>query len=627
MRLLNNRRRLSSDSVAFGGVVFGVAVLQFLLCAYTFPLSELLSTRELLNIDHAYHLYQISLALELTNQGRSIGYDPSFAAGYLGGIAFDPSARFPALLASALQQWLSPVQSYKLYVFTASILGPVCVPLAARVLNLSNRVAMTATGLGLCLWWASAFRWYHTAGMVSFVLGSYLALPYFALVTRAIKADKGSWLVIGLGISGAVFVCLHPLFPIPVAVLTLCYLALSRDIAFKSATLRISTICVLSVVPNVPGLIASFGYTGTTEALTQPYQRRVSATMIVLELIGVWGSTAMGSKLYPLLAVCAIASLFPLRQESSRRLCLTFFASWVLLVVFSALGAAIPVLGSLQPNRFSAPAYLFLVIPAALGVRRLFEWARRRTRLARYFARFALVALALVAGVAINEVRREVSHDNVGHYGVIPPEVRGLAQTGERTLAWLKENTSPAGRVLFEQSLGRVHDGAHLAGYLASQSRREFIGGPYPYFFFASAWDGWAFGAPIAAIPHDRFRDYLRLYNIGWIVVHSRETIEYLGAVAGVRPVEKIGQLQAYKVDQDLTYFLEGSGTIDAASSNWIVVTIDKPGNDGVTLKYHYVPGLRASDGSELRPVFLMDDPRPFINIKPRSTVFELGLE
>jgi len=223
-------------------------------------------------------------------------------------------------------------------------------------------------------------------------------------------------------------------------------------------------------------------------------------------------------------------------------------------------------------------------------------------------------------------VRREVSYDNIGHYGTIPPEVRGLAQTGERTLTWLKENTSPSGRVLFEQSLGRIHDGAHLAGYLASQSRREFIGGPYPFFFFASAWDGWAFGDRIAAIPRDRFRAYLRLYNIGWIVVHSRETMQYLDTAAGVRPVGKIGQLQAYKVDQDLTYFLEGSGTIDATSANRIVVTIDKPGNDGVTLKYHYVPGLKANDGSEIRPVFMMDDPRPFIKIKPRSPIFQLGL-
>jgi len=36
-----------------------------------------------------------------------------------------------------------------------------------------------------------------------------------------------------------------------------------------------------------------------------------------------------------------------------------------------------------------------------------------------------------------------------------------------------------------------------------------------------SAWDGWAFGAPLATIPHHRFREYLRLFNVGWIVAHS----------------------------------------------------------------------------------------------------------
>ena len=91
-------------------------------------------------------------------------------------------------------------------------------------------------------------------------------------------------------------------------------------------------------------------------------------------------------------------------------------------------------------------------------------------------------------------------------------------------------------------------------------------------------------------------------------------------------PCRKDRSVQAYKVDQDLTYFLEGSGTIDTTSANRIVVTIDQPGNDGVTLKYHYVPGLKANDGSEIRPVFMMDDPRPFIKIKPRSPVFQIVL-
>jgi len=103
--------------------------------------------------------------------------------------------------------------------------------------------------------------------------------------------------------------------------------------------------------------------------------------------------------------------------------------------------------------------------------------------------------------------------------------------------------------------------------------------------------------------------------------------IQYLAGLTDVRPVEQLGRLRTYKVDHELTYFLHGSGTIDIASPNRIVVTIDRSGHDGgVILKYHYVPGLRASDGSEVSPVIVLDDPVPFIRIRPRSAVLQLGL-
>ena len=107
-----------------------------------------------------------------------------------------------------------------------------------------------------------------------------------------------------------------------------------------------------------------------------------------------------------------------------------FYRFLGVLVLFLPLEHPSRELGTLQPNRILAPAYLVLVIPAALGIGDLFEWALATDNTVAHLARFALVALALIAGVVINEVRREVSYDNIGHYGVIPPEVRGLGQTG-----------------------------------------------------------------------------------------------------------------------------------------------------------------------------------------------------
>ena len=172
--LIDGRPRLSSDRVAFGSVLFALAVLQFLLCAHTFRSRSFSHPR---TAQHRPRLPSVpDFARTRTREsGKVDRLRPVFAAGYLGGIGLDPSARLPALLAYVLQQWLLPAQSYKLYVFAASILGPVCVPFAVRLLHLSTRTALIAAALGVCLFWASAFRWYHTAGLVSFVLASYLA--------------------------------------------------------------------------------------------------------------------------------------------------------------------------------------------------------------------------------------------------------------------------------------------------------------------------------------------------------------------------------------------------------------------------------------------------------------------
>ena len=94
------------------------------------------------------------------------------------------------------------------------------------------------------------------------------------------------------------------------------------------------------------------------------------------------------------------------------------------------------------------------------------------------------LATAAVVGLSfalsIREVVREVSYDPVGRYGSVPPEVRPLGPKSVWLLDWMARKTTAEGRVLFETSKGRIHDGAHIAGYLAVRAGRELIGGPYP---------------------------------------------------------------------------------------------------------------------------------------------------
>jgi hypothetical protein len=98
------------------------------------------------------------------------------------------------------------------------------------MLGADVRVAAIGTLFGALLWWVSVFRWYHTAGMVSFVFVSFFALPFIALIHRWLRQPKGTRFLVMIGVFGAIGFLCHPLFPLPIAVWTIVYLAFTwRD--------------------------------------------------------------------------------------------------------------------------------------------------------------------------------------------------------------------------------------------------------------------------------------------------------------------------------------------------------------------------------------------------------------
>ena len=204
------------------------------------------------------------------------------------------------------------------------------------------------------------------------------------------------------------------------------------------------------------------------------------------------------------------------------------------------------------------------------------------------------------------------------------PEVRPLGEDSIWLMAWLRDRTSADYRILFENAVGRAHDGAHMAGYYAYETQREFIGGPYPFMHFASFWDGLAFGKRLADIPFERMRDYFALYNIGAIVVHSDSAKRYFDVMPGVRLDAEHGVLRAYVVDTPHSYFLSGGGRVLERGHNHLLLT-DVVG-PRVVLKYHYVPGMTSDPPARIDGVYLQDDPKPFVRIENPPQTLRLYL-
>lgn len=602
-----------SERSHFAWVAASALAIQFVLVALQFPLEELFTQTPILRIDNGFQWYQVEVAVDLWREHRLTGYDPTFAAGQMGGLVTNGSGRIPAALAMLLDPAVPPVVAYKIYVFLAELLAPLAVVLAARLAGLGVTQAIVAAGLGLVLWWASYLHWYHTAGMVAYVLAGFLALPYAIAVANYVRAPQArvrTWF--GLGLLGGFGLYLHPHFP--VVMLLLLVPMIWRELA-PTAVLRALgrglPIAVFAAIVNLPWLLAVAAYPPDYIG-AHPYQKVVDISLIPRGLVGLLGDGAHGAKLNIALAVGTVCGAVLSRQ--SRPLVLALAAAWLLVSLVGAVGATIEPLAAAQPNRLLPAAYVALLLPASIGLVELSRYLVRGPILRPRFGWAAATVVAVSTGLAVLEAYREVAPGPHGRYGDAPPEVEGVGPTTRWLLDWLGTRTSADARVLFETSHARVHDGSHIAGYLARTSGREFIGGPYPFTYAASAWDGVAFGTPLEDMSVEDFRRYLRVYNVGWVIAHSQALNSYLKAVPEVTLEDTRSTVGVYSVARSLSPVIEGPGRVLGATLGRIVVA----GLDGprTILSYHYVAGMAADDDNvRVVPAAVRGVTKPMIGI------------
>lgn len=606
-----------------------VVVVQLLMVAYTFPVSELSSERLLFHIDSVLHWYDISAAASLSPGSPLSGYDPYFSAGMPAGLANTASAKFPAFIAAHSPTWMTPAVIWKWYAFLAPLVAALCLPAAARLLGLGIGAVMTAALLGLLLWWTGMFRWFYTAGMVSFVLASFVSIPYSAWLFQLLEGKGGSGSVVGAGLVGGLMFFVHPLFPLPVAFAILAYLALNlRGLQRHRLMIVLSVVPILSLIPNLGWLYYVFVAPLEHSSTYIIHQRIVDLSLALKALLGIW-EQAGGTKINPVIAIAAVAGLLMPTEPGQRRYLVPLVLVGMFFALYAHTAGALDILARLtQPNRFMPVAYLFLSLPAAVGFSSLTSLAFRSSDSDVWKRRLpaGVVLLFLGVGVAVSlvELGREVSYAPVGHYGKVPPLVEGPGEMSERILAFLEHRTSKDARVLFETSFARVHDGAHAAGYYALTADREFIGGPYILSRFSGFWDGFLFDQRVDAIPATEMARYFDLYNIGWIIVHSSASKAYFARLDGVELMESWDGLSMFRVNRPHNFFIKGHGRVVDRGFNRL--SLESLEGHEVVLKYHYLEGLQSDVPVTIEPVYQLDDPNPFIRLVDPPTRLTLSM-
>jgi hypothetical protein len=382
----------------------------------------------------------------------------------------------------------------------------------------------------------------------------------------------------------------------------------------------------LSILANSPWLAIAFNHRGD------------DASAAIVSQLPLFASVDPFTFIKDYLGPSGYWSFRPYFWEKGFRLMLLLLGSWgigrllrsenraigiviasvaITLFLIAYFGALIPLVKSWQPLRFKVPLDLFLALGAAYILAQSMN-ERSLTHRSYWLPVIAAVGfLSFLLNLFATETRGKMLLRTQ-----LRPELGAIVE-------WIKQETPAAGRVLFEESgdeTGFVYDGMYLSAFIPHWTGRELIGGPINLYndrhHFAEFHSGKLLKRDIQTLSDETIRNYFRLYNIGAVVAFHPLSIERLRSVPGLITADRrIGPIHLMKVNQPLTWFVNGDGRVKAGLNR---LSISDARGDTVVLKYHWVQGLRGRPELKIVPVQIGDDPIPFIQVIDPPAAFEL---
>jgi hypothetical protein len=525
------------------------------------------------------------------------------------------------------------MQWFKILAFLAAACIPWLMYFASRnfLFDYENKnlAALSAAILGAAYWWNSLPREMFFYGMIGYVSGAYASVLGVSLFYRIAKQSStrlsvhGAWLLFVLAILPlhvqAVLIVMPPMLALLIA---------SPRLLRPGLVLWVVGTTGFSLIANIFWLAPAVAHRGDDVSMAIVNQLPLFTSMnpftALVDYFGPQGywtfRPSFWEKGYRLmLLTLGIMGAVQLPRDRGKELACVFGTALATLFLISYFGSLILLVKAWQPMRFKVPFDLFLVLTSSYFLAR---WLMGRAQSTPYVVPALLICGALA--FLINLVQTE-SRGTMKLRTSVRPEISAIVE-------WIKHETPPDGRVLFEESgdeTGFVYDGMYLSSFVPHWTGRQLIGGPINLYndrhHFAEFHSGKLFKRDVGTWTDEEIKSYFQLYNIGAVIAFHPASIQKLRSVTGLVVLDqRIGPIHLMKVNQTLSWFLTGEGKIKSALNR-----LEASGVKGAeaTLKFHWTEGLAADPILQLMPVKIADDPIPFIKIINPPSQFTLSVK
>lgn len=187
----------------------------------------------------------------------------------------------------------------------------------------------------------------------------------------------------------------------------------------------------------------------------------------------------------------------------------------------------------------------------------------------------------------------------------------------------LKESPDLGGRTLIQDRYGNE---PHFLDIIPMTITRPTLGGSNSgnflksrstLFFVENAGKGdrekpRVFGRFLNKMTEPEFYAYLDLYNVTRVAAWNKSSKAIFGKFSRLKLESSEMGYNLYTVERKESWFEKGGGEL---SYNYDQIVVKNPTPGPLVLKFHWIKTLRAEPDLPLQPVYLKDDPVPFISV------------